>query len=68
MLRVKLLYGHKLTDVMLHRRAVIGYGIDEEDQIDQWTEDAESVSMAHSLVCMCVGGCVCSLCTVLLYI
>ena len=30
-----------------HRRAVIGYGIDEEDQIDQWTEDAESVWICY---------------------
>jgi len=27
-----------------HRRAV---GIDEEDQIDQWTEDAESVWICY---------------------
>ena len=32
-----------------YRRAVIGYGIDEEDQIDQWTEDAESVRNCHSV-------------------
>ena len=31
----------------IHRRAVIGYGIDEEDQIDQWTEDAESVRICY---------------------
>lgn len=24
-------------------RSVIGYGIEEEDRLDQWTEDAESV-------------------------
>ena len=25
-------------------RSVIGYGIEEEDRLDQWTEDADSVS------------------------
>lgn len=27
-----------------NRRSVIGHGIEEEDRMDQWIEDAESVS------------------------
>ena len=51
---------------MLHRRAIIGYGIDEEDQIDQWTEDAESVSTSPCVsvctvcvICVCRFSCEC---------
>lgn len=52
--------GYESCDAMFHRRAVVGYGIDEEDQIDQWTEDAESVSVCLCLcVCMSIRVCVC---------
>ena len=36
-----------------HSRIVIGVGVEEEDRLDQWITDAESVSITHSH-CTCV--------------
>ena len=33
-------------------KAVIGVGVEEEDRMDQWIEDAESVSPAVLMFCL----------------